>query len=68
MSNRNAPVDQERAAVDLWRKGHLRSGTIQIYLHWVHRFRAFCDTRKLDEVEQLTREGVQRFVRCYAGL
>lgn len=62
------PVDdQERAVVDLWRKGHLRSGTIQIYWHWVRRFRAFCETRKLDEVQQLTREGARRFVRCYAG-
>lgn len=68
MSNRNGPVDdQERAVVDVWRKGHLRSGTIQIYLHWVRRFRAFCGRRKLDEVEQLTREGVRRFVRRYVG-
>lgn len=59
--------DRERAAVDLWRKGHLRSGTIQIYLQWVRRFRAFCERRKLDEAEQLTREGVRHFVRRYAG-
>lgn len=68
MSNHKTPVDDhERAVVDLWRKGHLRSGTIQIYLQWVRRFRAFCECRKLDEVEQLTREGVRRFVGCYAG-
>ena len=59
--------DRERAVIDLWRRGHLRSGTIQIYLQWVLRFRAFCVKRKLDEVEQLTREGVRRFVRRYAG-
>lgn len=59
--------DQEGAVVGLWHKGHLRSGTIQNYLYWVRRFRTFCERRKLDEVEQLTREGVRRFVRCYAG-
>ena len=62
------PVDdRERAVIDLWRKGHLRSATIQIYLQWVRRFRAFCKKRKLDEVVQLTREGVRLFVRRYAG-
>ncbi len=68
MSNRKTPVDdRERAVVDLWRKGHLCSGTIQIYLQWVRRFRAFCECRKLDEAEHLTREGVRRFIGCYAG-
>lgn len=62
------PVDdRERAVTDLWRKGHLRSGTIQIYLHWVRRFRAYCERRDLGEVDQLTREGVRCFVRRYAG-
>lgn len=68
MSNRALPVDDwERAVIDLWRKGQLCSGTIHIYLQWVRRFRVFCQRRKLDEVEQLTRKGVQRFVRHYAG-
>jgi integrase/recombinase XerD len=68
MSNRKTPVDDhERAVVDVWRKGHLRSGTIQTYLQWVRRFRAFCENRKLDEVGHLTREGIRRFVGCYAG-
>ena len=49
------PVDdRERAVIDLWRKGHLSSGTIQIYLQWVRRFRAFGEKRQLDDVEQLT--------------
>jgi len=62
------PVDdRERAVIDLWRKGHLSSGTIQIYLQWVRRFRAFCEKRQLDEVEQLTREGAGQFVLCYTG-
>jgi hypothetical protein len=63
MSNCTTPVDdRERAAVDLWRKGHLCSAAIQIYLQWVRRFRAFCEKWNLDEVEQLTGEGVRRFV------
>jgi site-specific recombinase XerD len=62
------PVDdRERAVIDLWCKGHLCSGTIQIYLQWVRRFRAFCEKRKLDEFEQLTRDGVRQFVRRYTG-
>ena len=68
MSNHKTPVDEhERAVLDVWHKGHLRSGTVQIYLQWVRRFRAFCDSRKLDAVELLTREGVRRFIGCYAG-
>lgn len=59
--------DRERLVTDLWRKGHLRAGTIQIYLYWVRRFRASCARRELDEVQQLTRDGVRGFVRRYAG-
>jgi len=59
--------DRERGVIDLWRKGHVCLATIQIYLQWVRRFRAFCEKRKLDEVEQLTHEGVRRFARLYAG-
>lgn len=62
------PVDdRERGVIDLWSKGHLHSGTIQIYLQWVRRFLAFCAKHELDDVEQLTREGVRGFVRRYAG-
>jgi site-specific recombinase XerD len=68
MSDYTTPIDdRERAVIDLWRKGHLSSGTIQIYLQWVRRFCAFCEKRKVNELEQLTREGVRRFVRRYAG-
>src|SRR6266849_4291126 len=58
---------RERAVVELWRKGHLSSGTIAIYLQWVRRFRTYCDKRKLLETEHLTRVGVQRFIRAYSG-
>ena len=59
--------DRERAVVVLWRKGHISSRTIQIYLQWVGRFRAFCEKRKLDETEQVTLTGVLRFTQAYAG-
>jgi integrase/recombinase XerD len=58
---------RERAVVKLWRKGHLSSGTIVIYLQWVRRFRTYCDKRKLLETEQLTAVGVRRFTRVYVG-
>jgi integrase/recombinase XerD len=68
MSDCTMPDDgREQAVIDLWRQGHLHSGTIQIYLQWVRRFRAFCAKRQLDGVEQLTREGVRSFLRSYIG-
>ena len=59
--------ERERAVVELWRRGHLSSGTIQIYLQWVRRFRAHCANRQLSETEQLTLIGVLQFARAYAG-
>lgn len=59
--------DRERAVVGLWRRGHLGSGTILIYLQWVRRFRAYCEKRKLVQTEQLTLAGALRFIRAYAG-
>jgi integrase/recombinase XerD len=68
MSDCMAPVnDLERAVIDVWRKGHLGSGTIQIYIQWVRRFRVFCERRNVDNVEQLTQAGVRHFVRKYVG-
>jgi integrase/recombinase XerD len=68
MSNYTVPGNnRERAVIDLWRKGHLCSATIHVYLQWVRRFQAFCEKRKLEEIEQLTGEGARLFVRCYAG-
>jgi hypothetical protein len=46
--------DRERAVVELWRRGHLSWSTIQVYLQWARRFRAYCDQRKLIEVAQAT--------------
>jgi integrase/recombinase XerD len=59
--------DRERAVTELWRNGHLAPGTIRIYLYWVRRFRVFCARRKLDDVEQLNREGARCFLRQYVG-
>jgi site-specific recombinase XerD len=59
--------DRERAAVELWRQGHLSWSTIRVYLHWVRRFRTYCDERKLIEADQLSLAGALRFARNYAG-
>ena len=59
--------DRERAVVGLWRRGHLSCGTIQIYLQWVRRFRAYCGKLKLVEEDQLSLAGVLQFTRAYAG-
>lgn len=62
------PVDElEHAIVSLWRKGHLCPGTVQNYLLWVRRFRASCKSRELDEVRELTNDGVRRFLARYVG-
>jgi integrase/recombinase XerD len=67
----NEPVSaidgRECAVVGLWRKGHLSPGTIVIYLQWVRRFRAYCERRKIVEIEHLTAAGVRRFSRSYIG-
>jgi len=68
MNERMALIDdRERAVVGLWQRGHLSSGTIQIYLQWVRRFRAYCVTRELVEEDQLSLGGVLQFTRAYAG-
>lgn len=59
--------DDERAVVAWWRRGHLSSATMVIYLHWVRRFRAYCKDRNLVETEHLTRAAVRRFTRVYVG-
>ena len=45
-------MTSERAIVELWRRGHLSWSTIQVYLHWVRRFRAYRNQRKLAGVDQ----------------
>lgn len=59
--------ERERAVVEFWRKGHLSTGTMAIYLQWVRRFTSYCRKHKHVENEQLTAAGVHRFVRSYCG-
>jgi integrase/recombinase XerD len=59
--------DRERAVVQLWLRGHLCWSTIQVYLHWVRRFKTYCRQRKLIEVDQLSLAGALRFAHDYAG-
>lgn len=55
--------ERERSVVELWRRGHLSSSTICVYLAWVRRFRAYCGQKQLDETDQLSLTGVMRFTR-----
>lgn len=59
--------DRERAVVALWRRGHLCWSTIQVYLHWIRRFRTYCAQHKLIEADELSLAGALRFIRNYAG-
>lgn len=59
--------DRERSAVELWRRGHLSWSTIQVYLHWIRRFRTYCEQRNLVEAVQLSLSGALSFVRKYVG-
>jgi hypothetical protein len=59
--------ERERAVVQFWRKGHLSWNTIQVYLSWVRRFRAYCLRRDLIEADELSLVGVRRFTSTYAG-
>jgi integrase/recombinase XerD len=58
--------EREGAVVEIWRRGHLSWSTIQGYLGWVRRFRAYCVRRELIERDQLSLIGVRRFIRTYA--
>ena len=49
-----------------WRDLGYASDTIEGYLQWVERHRAWCRARGLDEIEELTRHSVDRFARSYA--
>src|ERR1051325_5810861 len=59
--------DRERAVVELWRRGHLSWITIQVYLHWVRRFKSYCDQHGLIEADQLSLSGALRFALYYTG-
>jgi integrase/recombinase XerD len=59
--------ERERAVVQFWRRGHLSWNTIQVYLSWVRRFRAYCLRRALIEADELSLVGVRRFTSTYAG-
>jgi integrase/recombinase XerD len=59
--------ERERAVVQFWRRGHLSWSTIQVYVGWVRRFRAYCLRRELIEADELSLVGVCRFTHTYAG-
>jgi integrase/recombinase XerD len=61
------PDGREQRVVQLWRHGHISSGSQQVYLQWVRRFHVYCRQHHLDEAAELTLEGAWRFARSYVG-
>jgi integrase len=59
--------NRECSVTEFWRAGHLGVNTIQVYLQWVRRFREYCLRLKIDDVGELSCDGVRRFVSRYAG-
>jgi hypothetical protein len=57
--------DRERAVIDYWRRGGLSASTVQLYLSWIRKFRNYCQHHKLDEIEQSSLSGVERFADSY---
>jgi integrase/recombinase XerD len=52
----------------VWRADRsVRASTAQQYLQWIGRFRRYCNALGLDEVDELTRDGVGRFLFWYAN-
>lgn len=61
-----AHARQRARVVEWWGDLGYSAETIEGYLQWVERRRAWCRARGLDEVGQLTRRSVDRFARSYA--
>jgi hypothetical protein len=53
--------------IDEWRAGGLGSGTMEVYLVWVRRYRAHCRAQGLDEITHLTRAYAILFAQAYKG-
>ena len=54
--------ERERDVVRLWRRGHLGNASIRCYLGWIHRFLDYCRERHLTDTDQLTLEGIDKFI------
>jgi integrase/recombinase XerD len=59
--------DCEAMVIDEWRAGGLGSGTMEVYLVWVRRYRAHCRAQGLDEITHLTRAYAILFAQAYKG-
>ena len=53
--------------IDKWRASGLGSGTMEVYLVWVRRYRAHCRAQGLDEIVHLTRAYATSFAQAYRG-
>lgn len=65
--NEKGRDERERAVVQFWQRGHLSRSTIQVYISWVRRFRAYCRRRELIEADELSLIGACRFTTTYTG-
>jgi integrase/recombinase XerD len=51
----------------VWRTdGNVSASTARQYLYWIWRFRRYCNALGLDEANELTRDGLGRFLFWYA--
>lgn len=51
----------------VWRSDRrIRASSAQCYLQWISRLRRYCGELGLDEANQLTRDGAERFLAWYA--
>lgn len=69
--DRTAPSDAKHAkvwaqALEYWRELGYAKSTVQSLGVLVSRYRAWCRSRHLDEVDKLTKGGVTQFARWYA--
>jgi site-specific recombinase XerD len=57
---------ERREVIQVWRQSGLKPSSIVVYLRWVDRFKAYCDTASLDELRELTFAGAREFAQTYA--
>lgn len=71
-SHRTQPPERTPTTQDIlrvWRGDRcVSASSAQQYLQWISRFRRYCHALGLNEVSELTRDGVKRFQAWYAHL
>lgn len=59
--------DREAKVISMWRSSGILWSSVCTYSDWVRRFRRYCRSRGLDEVEQATLAGTEAFLSSYRG-